>query len=391
MRVAGLTLYAVRLPLRRPVRHASAQRQTSENLFVCCRLADGTTGWGEGVPRTYVTGESIEGAFEQWSASELLAQCDRDCTGWPDVVSLCQRLRLAETVQDPRGAHGNALRCAIELSILDAFGRLIEQPVSAALGHVETKTAQLVEPSGARVRYSGVITSQRRRKELSSALKIRCYGLAHCKIKVGLPDVDESDRLRRIRRFLGSKMDMRLDANEAWSGSEVCRRLEPLLDHRVSCVEQPVAHEEVGACAELRQRLPVQVMLDESLASQRDAAAAIRDQTCDLFNIRLSKCGGMIRSLQMADAARQAGLHYQLGCHPGESPILSAAGRHWAGAVSGIRYLEGSYDRHVLNDWPTHQEWTFGYGGWAPAIAGPGLGTTINSSALDRLMTRQHV
>src|SRR6056297_1211000 len=130
MRIAELSLYAIRLPLRRPIKHASAQRQSSDNLLVCCRLSDGTVGWGEGVPRSYVTGETIHGAFEQWAASDLISQLQTDCTGWPDVVSLCQQFSLAETVEDPRGGYGNALRCAIELSLLDAFGRLIRQPVS---------------------------------------------------------------------------------------------------------------------------------------------------------------------------------------------------------------------------------------------------------------------
>ena len=67
-----------------------------------------------------------------------------------------------------------------------------------------------------------------------------------------------------------------------------------------------------------------------------------------------------------------AGLGFQLGCHPGESGILSAAGRHWACSVKGIRYLEGSYDRHLFRKLLTNEDITFGYGGRAPALTGPG-------------------
>ena len=153
----------------------------------------------------------------------------------------------------------------------------------------------------------------------------------------------------------------------------------------VSCVEQPVPHAEVAALAELRRRLPVRIMLDESLTSLADAEAAIGGGTCDLFNIRLSKCGGFMQSLRLAALARQAGLGYQLGCHPGESGILSAAGRHWACAVAGIAYLEGSYDRHLLKERLTREDITFGYGGWAPALAAPGLGVTVDAAAVERL------
>ena len=107
-------------------------------------------------------------------------------------------------------------------------------------------------------------------------------------------------------------------------------------------------------------------MLDESLTSLVDAEAAVKSQACDLFNIRLSKCGGFLASLRLAALADAHGLGYQLGCHPGESGILSAAGRHWAASVANIRYLEGSYDRYLFRRLVTNEDITFGYGGRAP-------------------------
>jgi muconate cycloisomerase len=224
-----------------------------------------------------------------------------------------------------------------------------------------------------------------------SALKMRLYGFRQCKVKVGIPGVDDVARVRRIRRWLGGRMDLRLDANEAWSAANAKSKIEPLTPYRISCIEQPVSHHEVSSLAELRRRLDVPIMLDESLTSVGDAEAAIRGQTCDLFNIRLSKCGGFLNSLRLAALARQAGLGYQLGCHPGESGILSAAGRHWATSVAEIRYLEGSYDRHLLKEQLTHEDITFGYGGRAPALAGPGLGVTINPHVLRRRARREAI
>ena len=74
MRIRQLTAYVVRLPLKRPFTHASATRQESENVLVRCELADGTTGWGEGVPRSYVTGETPDGCLAQLAATPLAEQ-----------------------------------------------------------------------------------------------------------------------------------------------------------------------------------------------------------------------------------------------------------------------------------------------------------------------------
>jgi L-alanine-DL-glutamate epimerase-like enolase superfamily enzyme len=163
-----------------------------------------------------------------------------------------------------------------------------------------------------------------------------------------------------------------------------------LLKFQISSVEQPVPHDEVGQLAELRKQIDVPIMLDESLTSENDARAAISGQTCDLFNIRLSKCGGFLNSLRLAALAQSAGLGFQLGCHPGESGILSAAGRHWACRVKGTRYLEGSYDRHLFHKLLTNEDVTFGYGGRAPALNSRGLGVTVNEAALaDAAMQKQ--
>src|SRR5262249_44923922 len=75
----------------------------------------------------------------------------------------------------------------------------------------------------------------------------------------------------------------------------------------------------------------------------------------------------------------------QLGCHPGETALLSAAGRHVASRVTGLRYVEGSYDRHILAANLTRQDFTFRYGGWALPLDGPGLGVAVDEAALEAI------
>ena len=69
--------------------------------------------------------------------------------------------------------------------------------------------------------------------------------------------------------------------------------------------------------------------------------------------------------------------------------MLSAAGRHFACTVGGLRYLEGSYDRHLVREALATRDLTFGRGGWAPALPGPGLGITLSPQALERETVRK--
>ncbi len=384
MRIRRLTAYVVRLPFKRKFRHASASREDSENIVICCELLNGITGWGEGVPRDYVTGETPAGCLTQLAATPLAEQLSAECDTWADVIALCERFQPIADRDDPRGCYGNSLRCADELSILDAFGQLFDEPVSQVVEHFVP--ARAVRANHAAVCYSVVIDSGNH-GVVRKALTRRLYGFRACKVKVGAAGDNDPHRLLLIRRWIGSHVDLRLDANEAWRIEEVTAKLEPLLPHRISSLEQPVPHAEVAGLGELRPKLDVPIMLDESLTSIADAKTAIMDRTCDLFNLRLSKCGGFLNSLRLAALAHTSGLRYQLGCHPGESGILSAAGRHWSTSVANIRYLEGSYDRFLFNRLLTNEDLTFGYGGRAAALRGPGLGVTINSAVLQEVAT----
>ena len=386
MRIRQLTAYIVRLPLKRAFAHASSTRHESENVLVCCELEDGTTGWGEGVPRSYVTGETPDGCLAQLGATPLSEQLGADCSSWPEVIRLCESFVPAVERDNPRGCYGNSLRCAVELSILDAFGKLLGEPVSNVT-KCYTPAAGVAACSEL-VQYSAVIDSGGNGLA-RKALVRRLYGFRHCKVKVGHPSDDDVARLRTIRRWIGANMDLRVDANEAWSASELPTKADPLAEFGISCLEQPVPHSEVAGLSESRREIPIPIMLDESLTSMADAEAAIAGKTCDLFNIRLSKCGGFLSSLQLATAAQAAGLGYQLGCHPGETGILSAAGRHWATSVGDVRYAEGSYDSHLFRRLLTNENLTFRYGGRAPALKRPGLGVTINPAALAGVTLKQ--
>jgi L-Ala-D/L-Glu epimerase len=381
--IASIGLHHVAVPLRKPIRHASHERTTSDNLVVRVTLRDGQNGYGEGVPRPYVTGETIESTFATLRSFDWARYFGRP-GDFAEVVHRLEALNILETEDDPRGMAGNAARCALELAVLDAYGRHFGEPLGRALSLADAPGLETTaEP--VRVRYSGAITAETERKERVSAWKMRLNNFAQTKVKVGVDGQDDPARLARIRRIVGPRMDLRLDANEAWPASGLVERVRPLLPCRPSALEQPVPHDEVEALAALRPALGVPVMLDESLCGYPDAVLAIERGTADLFNVRLSKCGGIIPSLRIIGLAQHAGVGVQLGCHPGETGLLSAAGRHVASRVKGLRYVEGSYDRHVLAANLTVEDITFGWGGWAPPLEGPGLGVTVNPEALRRM------
>jgi muconate cycloisomerase len=386
MRVASVTVRQVRIPLRKPIRHASHVRSDTDNLVVRVTLADGTVGHGEGVPREYVTGETIDSALDLLKRSDLRSQLG-DCPDYPAAVAAIERVKLADIPGDERRCQGNGARCAVELALLDAYGKHFGRPVSAA---VRSAAPDLYDPRE-RVQYSGAITSTDGWKLRIAALKMRVYGFAHLKVKVGIAGQDDVRRLATIRRRVGKRMHLRIDANEAWTPANAVAHIDAIKSADIDWVEQPIPHEEVKALADIRKKTGVRIMHDESLCGMIDAERAVADQTCDLFNLRLSKCGGLLPTLRLAQFAAKHGIGCQLGCQVGETAILSAAGRHFAATVRDLECVEGSYDRHLVKESLGTRDITFGWGGWAPAFAGPGLGVDLDPTALQRVTVREEV
>jgi L-Ala-D/L-Glu epimerase len=399
MDIARLIVHHVRIPLRKTVRHASHERTNTDSLIVRCELSDGSIGWGEGLPREYVTGETIDDAWQLLQAATISEQLAGSISDPAEAVAVLSELHISQSESSDfksqiptehlgRGCFGNSVTCAIEIAVLDAVCRRAGVPLS----HVTTllPEAAAIRQNVTEVCYSGAITSERPLQQMHSALKQRLYGFRHVKVKVGSAGQDDAATLRRLRRILGPRVELRVDANEAWSCETVKERVRSLLPFGISCIEQPVPHREIGGLSELRSELQVPIMLDESLCSMADARRAIGEGLCDLFNIRLSKCGGFLPSLRLAALAHTAGLGFQLGCQVGETGVLSAAGRHFATSVSDLRWLEGSYDRHLVRERLTCEDVTFGYRGRAAALPGPGSGITVDEKAVSRVTVRTH-
>src|SRR5262245_43906811 len=299
VKVAELTAYQVRIPLRKTIRHASHSRDSTENIVVRCVLEDGTEGFGEGVPREYVTGETIEQDITLLKDSDLAAQLS-PCQDFPHAVAMAERLRLAPVPGDKRNCRGNAARCALELALLDAYGRHFGETLGAVTKLVSPELYEF-RPW---IRYSGVILSASTWfKVRLAAWRARIYRFPNVKVKVGIPGQDDVFRLKNIRLRLGWKKDLRVDANEAWSRAEAAERIRALQPFHISAVEQPVSHADVDVLREVRQKIGVPIMLDESLCSMVDAERALEQESCDLYNLRLSKCGGFIPTLRLAQFA----------------------------------------------------------------------------------------
>jgi len=371
VKIASACIYALKIPFVDSFSHSLSERNHSDSIVVKVTAESGISGFGEGVPRPYVTGETREASVEHIK-TELLpgivgAGLDRidPKRVFADIDSI---------LPDP-GADGtvvwNASRCAVELAIVDCLFRSNDLSVNEAL-----------PPVSQTVTYSGVITAGSIAKVEKIAQRCKVAGFKYIKMKVsGDADVE---RVAVVRDMLGSSASIRLDANAAFNLETAIRFLRSVEKYDIACIEQPVPRGDPAELAALRSSSPIPVMADESIVTLRDAEALIEQNSVDYFNLRISKCGGIHDTLAIAELAGSAGVGIQLGCQVGETAILSAAGRHLAAHLRDLRFVEGSYGTHLLVEDISQDVIMFGPAGRAPILSGAGLGVTVSEDLLDK-------
>lgn len=349
-----------------PIKHHLASHSFSENLLVKVITDEGVEGYGEGIARKYVTGETAESSLRLLRDYLIPRINGFQAIAPADLMEALRKLAPAE-----QRAEAPAACCALELAILDAAGKSWGQSIADLLGGA-------VQP----LIYSAVVPMLTHRSFHRLLKLIRQMRMSSVKIKVGTDK--DLEVLSVVRKILGEGVDLRVDANGAWSAEEAEERIAAMIDYGISAVEQPVAKEDIEGLRRVAERVAVPVIADESLCVEKDAENLAALGACQIFNLRLSKCGGILAAARMHEIGRRKGIAAQLGCHVAETGILAAAGRQLA-ASRKLLYLEGSYSNYLLTEDIVNEPVEFGPGGVAQPLAGDGLGVSVNEEALHRL------
>ena len=323
MRVESVELQRVQVPLKRAFKHALHERKHTDAVFVTVRADDGAVGWGEILPRPYVTGESIESVLATQGPALAKALVGRSFASFDDGTAWLEA--QAEAV----GQHLASL-CGFDLALLDALGRSLGQPLAAALGGIQEEDL----PPGVIVGFEHPTE-----KVARYCATLRLGGRTHVKVKVGLDD--DVQRLQAITKVFKT-LPLRLDANAAWGVREAIDRLAALAEVcTIASIEQPIAAADIDGLARIQAETNIPVMADESVCSLADATRLIDAGAAKIFNVRLGKNGGVWAAHRLCETARAAGIDIHLGTMVGESGVLSRASEIFGRCEPGFACLDG--------------------------------------------------
>ena len=153
--------------------------------------------------------------------------------------------------------------------------------------------------------WMGNYEEMRERMDEKIRLGFRCV-----KLKIGAIDFEqELDLVKRIRqRFSPEVIELRLDANGAFSPQDALKKLDRLSRYHIHSIEQPIRQHQWGEMARLCKNSPIPIALDEELIGVNlpDMKGALLDTIRPSYIIlKPSLHGGMLGAeewIRMAEA-----------------------------------------------------------------------------------------
>ncbi len=321
MRITGITLERLRLPLDPPFRAAwdPVPRTHFDATVVRVETDEGLVGVG--------SGDTMDG-FEAFE----------DLFVGTDPLQMMRHVRAIESINFHAGRFW-----PLEAALWDLVGQVHGVPVAVLFGSVATRvpayasTGELKDP-GARA---------------ESALAIRAQGFRAMKIRIDPAHVEVGvESVRRVREAVGEDFDVMVDLNQSWrmagdvrpaldvtTAGRLVARLE---EHGVLWVEEPLPYTDLTGLAELRRTSRTRIAGGEMLPRFDDALRFLEHDLLDVYQMDVVLSLGMHRSRTIAELAQQR--NRQFTPHTWTNGIGLLANLQVAAGVGAAPYLEFPYD-----------------------------------------------
>ena len=259
--------------------------------------------------------------------------------------------------------------CAVELALLDCWGQGVKQSVEAFLN--------LQELSGP-FQYSAVLGSENIASFQKQAQQFAALDFWDFKVKVSGSIEDDGQKIEFLKNLPIKHLRIRLDANNFWNTStEVVTYLKSL-DYPFFGIEEPVQVGNYEACRQIYLQTGFPIILDESFLRQEQLNLLLTDPKNWMINIRVSKMGGILRSIAIAKEAKARNVPIIIGAQVGETSLLTRAALTVANEYRDIlKAQEGAFGTYLLQHDITETPLMFSKGGILnpqPFSTQPGFG-----------------
>ena len=372
MKIAAVETFLLEAKLTRPFANSRGFHERRANTLLALTTDSGITGWGE----AFGPARMSFGALEM--LKPMLIGLDPLAT---EEIWLRLYSRFREHGQ--KGPLVDALS-AIDIALWDIKGKHFDQPIYRLMGG-PLRTEVPAYASGLFMRRDGD-PEKYLAEEAASYVE---QGFGAMKMKVGFGVDYDSRGVRAIRRAIGDKPLLMVDANEAYDTVEAIRVARRIEQYDITWFEEPVPPDDLAGYRDIRRATSIPIAGGEAEFTRFGFREILATRAMDIIQPDIAAAGGLSECKKISDMAQAFGIR----CYPHVwgTPIAIAASLHWLAVLAGppaslnpvppmleLDMTEHGIRAALLTDALRPRN------GMMKIPDGPGLGIEIDRAALQR-------
>lgn len=303
--------------LKSPFSISRSTREQTENVFV--KLSGGGhEGYGEAAPNSRYEEDPD-------SVARFLEQIPEGF--FEDVESPEALVEKLDRYAAALGFPCRSAKAAVEMAWLDRWARAQDKPL--------WELWDIPQEGGPQTSYTiGLGTIEVIQEKVWRAAD---YPI----LKVKLGGKDDHKVIKAIREV--TDKPIRVDANEGWNLlGDAKEHIAFLADYGIEMVEQPMPAGRHDEMRQLKEFSPIPLCADESFVCSSSLPKLT--EGFDAINIKLMKCGSLIKAVGCLHRAKELGMKVMVGC------MLESSLANTAGALVAMQADHADLDGHLLID-----------------------------------------
>lgn len=281
--IKNITLTREMIPLKTPFTTALRSVDSVEFVRVCVLLDHGKKLFGEAPATKAVTGEDLD------SIEQDIDQIT------PKLLNTTPKKAL-EIIHT--ATMGNSAKAALDMALFQL------PPIT------NTQT----------IECDITISLDTTTKMLQDAKNACRLGIKQLKIKLAADISHAIETTRTIAHSL-PHAQLLIDANQAWDLQSTLYYIDTFKGYRsIKLIEQPVKADDLQSLKTITTHSPIPILADESAFDLQGVKKVIQNNIADMINIKLMKCGGVSKAIDILEYARAKEISCMLGSML-ESPV----------------------------------------------------------------------
>lgn len=318
MIINEISLEINKIPLRTPFITALRRVENVEFVRVSITTDDGVVSYGEAPATKAVTGEDLESITDAVESNKKLFY------GLTPTQAI-DALQMQDI--------GSSAKACLDMAFYVLGNKGMHSQMYHALGVKLGNNNKLESNTAITISFND------KAKMLYDAKDAINNGHNILKLKFG-GDISESIDITTIIQKELPQAVLFVDANQAWSIKDSKKYLDAIKETKIELLEQPLPADDIDGLKELKDYSNIPIVADEACFTLDDVKKVVESMSADIINIKLMKCGGITKAIEILEYCREKQVPVMFGSML-EGPISIAYAGYLVDKYTGVvKYVD---------------------------------------------------